>query len=52
MMPDLGLYAVEVLSAYGASLILLLAIILVSWRRSEKMRAKLDEVEARRERHQ
>ena len=51
-MPDLGPYAVEVLSAYAASIILLLAIILMSWRRARNVRAKLDEVEARRERLQ
>ena len=44
-MPDLGQYAVEVLSAYGVSLLLLVAIIWQSWRRSVKVKAALEEVE-------
>ena len=44
-MPDLGQYAVEVLSAYGVSLLLLVAIIWQSWRRSAKVKAALEEVE-------
>ncbi len=44
-MPDLGQYAVEVMSAYAISIILLVAIIAVSWRRYVKVRAALEEVE-------
>ena len=44
-MPDLGQYAVEVLSAYAVSIVLLVAIIWVSWRRYVKVRAALEEVE-------
>lgn len=47
MMPDLGKYAVEVLTAYGVSLTLLAAIVLISWRRSRRARALLQEMEAR-----
>ena len=45
-MPDLGKYAVEVLSAYGASLLLLAALILLTLRRGRAARATLEEVEA------
>lgn len=44
-MPDLGQYAVEVMSAYAVSIILLVAIIGISWRRYVKVRAALEEVE-------
>ena len=44
-MPDLGAYAVEVTLAYVVSLILLLAIIGISWRRYVKVRAALAEAE-------
>lgn len=47
-MPDLGKYAVEVLSAYGAALALLLLLVLVSLRRARRVKADLAEVEARR----
>jgi heme exporter protein D len=50
MIPDLGKYAVEVLAAYGASIALLVGVIVVSLRRSRKVRAQLAEVEVRRER--
>lgn len=49
-MPDLGKYAVEVLAAYGVSITLLIAIVALSMCRYAKVRAQLDEVEARRER--
>ncbi|WP_422396395.1 heme exporter protein CcmD [Thalassorhabdomicrobium marinisediminis] len=48
MMPELGDYAAEVLSAYAASLLLLVALVGLSLRRSRKVRAQLDAVEARR----
>ncbi|MBU2993745.1 heme exporter protein CcmD [Octadecabacter sp. 1_MG-2023] len=49
MFPDLGDYATEVLAAYGASIGLLVVIVLLSMRRSRKMRAQLDAVEARKD---
>lgn len=44
-MPDLGEYAVEVLAAYGVSILLLLAIVAISWRRYVRVRAALEAVE-------
>ena len=44
-MPDLGDYAVEVLSAYAVSIVLIAAIIGLSWRRYAKVRAALEKVE-------
>ena len=46
-MPDLGAYAVEVLSAYAVSLLLLGGLIGLSWRRYIRVRAALEEVEKR-----
>ncbi|OAN95746.1 heme exporter protein CcmD [Sulfitobacter geojensis] len=45
-MPDLGKYAVEVVSAYGASLILLAVLLGMTSRRGRKARAELAQVEA------
>jgi len=42
---DLGDYAVEVLSAYAVSIVLLVAIVAISWRRYTKVRAALEEAE-------
>jgi heme exporter protein D len=50
MIPDLGNYAVEVMAAYGLSILLLVGIVMVSLRRGRKIRAQLVKVEARRER--
>jgi heme exporter protein D len=50
MMPDLGKYAFAVLSSYGASILLLAALVLVTLRRGRKARRALEEVERRRER--
>lgn len=50
MMPDLGDYRTEVLAAYAISLLLLGGLILLSARRARRTRARLAEVEARRER--
>ncbi|MEZ5913055.1 MAG: heme exporter protein CcmD [Paracoccaceae bacterium] len=47
MMPDLGKYAVAVLSAYGASLVLILVLVLATIRRGARVRRQLREVEAR-----
>ncbi|SLN30615.1 Heme exporter protein D (CcmD) [Roseivivax jejudonensis] len=48
MIPDLGKYAGTVLSAYGVSLVLIVALVLVSVWRARRVRAALDEVERRR----
>ncbi len=45
MMPDLGKYATEVLSAYGASLALLAVLIWLTLRRGKAARAALQDVE-------
>jgi heme exporter protein D len=45
MWPDLGKYAVEVLSAYAVSLLLLGAIIALTLRRGRRARATLQAVE-------
>lgn len=47
-MPDLGRYAVEVMSAYAGSILLLVAIVAVSVWRARKVRRDLESVEARR----
>jgi len=47
MTPDLGKYADTVLSAYGASLLLLLALVALSFWRGRKVRAEMAQVEAR-----
>jgi heme exporter protein D len=46
MMPELGKYAVEVLSAYAVSLALLGGLVALTLRRGRKARAALDEAEA------
>jgi heme exporter protein D len=43
--PDLGDYRIEVLSAYAVSIVLLLALVWLSWRRYAKVRAALEDVE-------
>ncbi len=47
MMPDLGKYAVWVLSAYGAALVLIAALVIQSIWRDRKMARMLAEVEMR-----
>jgi len=49
MMPDLGKYVVEVLSAYAVSIVLLLGLVWVSVRAARKARETLAAVEARKE---
>ncbi|HEC70835.1 MAG TPA: heme exporter protein CcmD [Roseobacter sp.] len=44
-MPDLGKYAVEVVSAYGISAALLAGLILLSLRKGRKARAELARIE-------
>ena len=46
-MPELGKYAVYVLSSYGVSLLFLAALVWVSVVRARKVRAALAEVEER-----
>ncbi len=48
MMPELGKYAAEVMSAYAASLFLLIAMVLLSVRSARKARAELAAAEARK----
>ncbi|MCT4683384.1 MAG: heme exporter protein CcmD [Roseicyclus sp.] len=48
MMPDLGTYAVPVLSSYGVSLGLLIAVVAASIWKARRVRARLEEVETRR----
>lgn len=48
MMPDLGKYAQTVLSSYGATLVLLAFIIVLTWVRHKRAKADLDTVEARK----
>lgn len=48
MMPDLGKYAVEVMSAYGVSLLLLAGLVALSLWRAARVRAELRRIEARR----
>ncbi len=46
-MPDLGKYAEAVLSSYALSILLIVALIVVSLRRARKVRTALEEVEKR-----
>ena len=48
MIPELGKYAVAVLSSYGVSLLLIAIIVWASLRRSARVRRALDEMENRR----
>ncbi|MGG7644457.1 heme exporter protein CcmD [Rhodovulum sp. YNF3179] len=48
MMPDLGKYAVEVLSAYAVSILLIVGIVALSLARSARIRRQLREIEERR----
>lgn len=47
MTPELGRFAAEVLSAYAVSLVLLVGLVWISWRRAVKVSAALSQVEAR-----
>ena len=47
MMPDLGKYAIPVLSAYGAAILLLLGLVALSLWQAGRMKRRLAEVEAR-----
>lgn len=50
MMPDLGDYAFEVLSAYAVSIALLVGLIWATLQRAARLRRQLAEVEARKAR--
>lgn len=50
-MPDLGKYGETVLSAYGVSILLLVAVVGLSLWRGRKIRAALAEVEERAKRN-
>jgi len=50
MIPDLGRYAVEVSLAYLGSLAALAGLVAWVWMRGRRMRARLEAVEARRNR--
>lgn len=45
MMPDLGKYAEAVLSSYAVSLVLLVALVWLSVRRSKRIKAQLQDIE-------
>jgi len=49
-MPDLGKYADSVLSAYAASLVLLVGIVVLSLWRGRRVRAEMQDVERRSKR--
>ena len=51
MMPELGKYAGTVLGAYGAALVLLVALVTLTIWQGRRVRRALEEVEARAERH-
>ncbi|MEM6656582.1 MAG: heme exporter protein CcmD [Pseudomonadota bacterium] len=47
MMPDLGKYADAVLSSYAASIVLLIALVVISVIRGRKVRARMERIENR-----
>ena len=49
-MPDLGAYAPHVLAAYGITLTLIAGLVALSWRRSERVRRTLSDLETTRRR--
>ncbi|MGB0658804.1 MAG: heme exporter protein CcmD [Mangrovicoccus sp.] len=49
MMPDLGKYAVQVLSAYGVSVVLLVGLVGLSLRAARHAAADLKDAEERRQ---
>jgi len=51
MLPDLGKYAIPVLSAYGAMIVLLTGLILLSLTRAKQSKAILAELEKKRKKH-
>lgn len=51
MIPDLGKYADAVLSAYAASIVLLIGLVVFSVLRGRKIRAEMEKVEQRMSRN-
>ncbi len=51
MMPDLGKYADAVLSSYAASILLLVALVVLSVIRGRKVRAEMEKIEQRMSRN-
>lgn len=51
MMPDLGKYADTVLSAYAASIVLLVLLVVFSLWRGRRVRAEMEQLEARTRRN-
>ncbi|MDV7144932.1 heme exporter protein CcmD [Tropicimonas sp. TH_r6] len=49
MMPDLGKYAAEVLSAYAVTIVLMVVLLVISLRQSAKTKAALRVIEAARQ---
>ena len=47
MLPDLGKYADAVLSAYGASIVLLVGLVVISVVKGRRVRKQMQDVEAR-----
>lgn len=48
MMPDLGKYAIPVLSAYGSSIFILVVLIWASIARAARVKKNLEDYEAKR----
>ena len=44
-MPDLGTYAIEVLSAYAASIVLLVLFVAMTLLRGRRVRAEMNEID-------
>ncbi len=51
MLPDLGKYAVAVLSAYAAMFVLIAGLILISLKRAKQSKTTLAELEKKRKKH-
>jgi heme exporter protein D len=49
MLPDLGKYADAVLSAYGASIVLLVGLVVMSVVKGRRVRKQMQEIEGRGE---
>jgi len=49
MLPDLGKYADAVLSVYGASIVLLVGLVLMTVLKGRRVRTQMQEIEARGE---
>ncbi len=48
-MPELGKYTTEILSAYAATIVLLLGLVGLTWRQSRRVRRLLDAAEKRKD---